>query len=198
MSTRILLVLVLAVTFAAAGCGGGSTHNASVSHRKPSASRTYGVVAPILYLKKIGHPLACNSVLQSLPPASCGGVPVAGYDFKHVPGVVHFHGMGWQTPPLRLIGTWDGHRLTVTETPVRVTSPQGTPGAPRKCTIHGTAGEALVERISHDASAIGLLSASPCRDSAWVLVPVADKATISSLQQAYGDALLVSGWLRPH
>jgi hypothetical protein len=79
----------------------------------------------LLYRTVTKTPTACLTILPSYPPAGCSGVPVTGYDFTRVAGLVRFGAqgaMGWQTQPLRLVGTWNGHALTLIRVPVAVTA----------------------------------------------------------------------------
>src|SRR5439155_2160049 len=98
-----------------------------------SAQPTYAVVAPVLRLAGDRRRTACLAFLLSLPPAGCGGAPVTGDDFRHVPGTVHFHNKGWQTQPMRLVGTWDGHLLTLTRPPLPARRASPAPTPPARC-----------------------------------------------------------------
>ena len=162
-----------------------------------SGQTTYTVVAPVLYLRKVGTPLACLTVLESLPPAGCGGVPVTGYDFRHLVGRVRFHGMGWQSRhALRLVGTWNGHVLTLTRPPSRVRRSTPAPSPPTTCRPTPT-GTALGRRITRAHMRLNMLELGPCGKTAWVLVAVADRATISFIHHRFGRSVIVTGWLRP-
>jgi hypothetical protein len=57
-------------------------------------------------------------VLTSLPPAGCGGPKVRNLDPMTVSGAERFPNGTITTPSVRLVGTWDGDALTVTEPPV--------------------------------------------------------------------------------
>src|SRR5438034_1487266 len=83
---------------------------------QPSSGATYEVVAPLLHPPGSSNTFACDVVLTSDPPAGCSGVVLAGYDFERLPGVSHTVGW-WQTGPMLVVGTWDGHALTVTLPP---------------------------------------------------------------------------------
>ncbi|MEW1840104.1 hypothetical protein AB0392_19345 [Nonomuraea angiospora] len=100
----------LLTTLALAGCG---------------ASEVAGTVSPTRYeangtvLEGGGHgPQLCMMVMESLPP-QCSGLDIAGWDWNKV-GHKSQSGVKWGE--YRVVGTWDGTRLTLTEPP----------GAPRK------------------------------------------------------------------
>jgi hypothetical protein len=159
---------------------------------------TYTVVAPVLYLTRVGTPMACLAMLESLPPAGCAGVPVSGYDFKRVPGLVRFHAMGWQTRPLRLVGTWNGPALALTRAPIPATAARPEPNPPEDCHGQSTpASTALAKRITRDHATFNMLELDPCGDTVWVLVAVADKATISYIHEHFGSSVKIAGWLQP-
>jgi hypothetical protein len=174
-----------------------------VVHSGPAATQastfpTYTVVAPVLYLTRVGTPTACLAVLESFPPAGCGGVPLTGSDFKRVPGLVRFHGMGWQTRPLRLVGTWNGHALALTRAAIRATATRPEPSPPEDC--HGQttpASTALAQRITRDHATFNMLELVPCGPTIWVMVAVADKATISYIHEQFGRSVKIAGWLQP-
>lgn len=159
---------------------------------------TYTVVAPVLYRTTMKAPMACLAILTSLPPAGCSGVPVTGYDFTRLTGLVRFGATGWETPQLRLIGTWNGHTLTLTRTPVQVTTHRPEPSPPAACHGHATpqAG-ALARRITRAHARIRMLELSPCGDTVWLLIAVADKATNSYIHEHFGSRVRIAGWLQP-
>ncbi len=179
-----------------AGCGAGS-HPATTQlpDRAGPVRATYVVSAPVLEMH--GTQTACDAILTSYPPAGCSGVPVRGYDFAHIPGVVRYGGMGWQTPVLRLTGRWDGHALVVSRVAATTTG-QAPPDAPDACRAGPhPRGEALARRIAHDAApGMRLIAFGPCGRTAWVLVPVADRSTVRAIRLRYGKGVIVDGWLR--
>jgi hypothetical protein len=200
----LLLVIGWLLAVVAAGCGQAAsstrpTNGVSPAPVAATQPASYEVVAPVLHLNRVGKPMACLTFLQSLPPAGCGGVAVTGYDFTKVPGLVRFADMGWQTPPLRLIGTWDGHALTVTSVSPAAASAQSEPGPPKACdgSRETAASRALARAITRAHLRIKMLELSPCREAAWVLVAVADQSTISYIRDRFGDRVIVKGWLRP-
>jgi hypothetical protein len=94
----------------------------------PAATR-YEVTAP-LQLATGGKVFACYAFLLSYPAEGCGGILVRGVDFSQVPNVGGYGGGAVVSPPMRLVGTWDGTALTLTESPQPA---QKEPGLPQPC-----------------------------------------------------------------
>jgi hypothetical protein len=160
--------------------------------------RTYQIVAPILHPRGSAKTLACDVVLLSIPPAGCSGVPIAGYAFENLPGVIHAAGAWWTVQPFLLIGTWDGHRLVVTRRPVPRRRGREEPPLPSYCRGYATfVSAAFARRITRHRERIHLLSLTPCAGKVWAVVAVADRATRSYLRRHFGTRVLVGGWLRP-
>src|SRR5919198_6769681 len=119
--------LGLALAAALTSCSSPSHTAPSAAHRpsleasassvgvqvRPTRRILYRVVAPVLQTRGMRAPLACQTILQSLPPAGCGGVEVRGFDFESLHGVQRGGG-SWWTPQLLLVGTWNGRVLTLT------------------------------------------------------------------------------------
>lgn len=162
-----------------------------------SGSRLYTVTASVLYRPAMRTPHACLTVLESLPPVGCGGVPVGGYDFRHVPHVIHFAGGGWQTPELRLAGAWDGHTLVLARPPAPARLGAREPVPPALCGgRQAPAARSLAKRITRAHVRLGLIELAPCGRRVWVLVGVADPPTRSVLHHLFGRRVIVRGWLR--
>jgi hypothetical protein len=156
----------------------------------------YAAVAPLLRIRGRMVTLACEVILTSLPAAGCSGVPVTGVDIRPIPEVSHIGGT-WETRPLRLTGTWDGHSLHVTAPPApSSTSPA--PSPPMRCRVPSTSfASALANRIGAHHAGLPVLETSACGSTAWVLVAVADAPTVSAIHHRFGARVIVSGWLRP-
>jgi hypothetical protein len=85
--------------------------------------------ATLLQLARGPVTLCGGAVLTSLPPAGCGGPEVLGLDPMDVPGAERFANGTVTTPSVRLVGTWDGTALTVTE-PFELRRPTPEPAPP--------------------------------------------------------------------
>ena len=92
----------------AIGCG-----TVSLTHPAHRYTITTG------FLSVEGGPvMACYLMTLSLPPTGCGGVVVHGVHIRRLPGAHAVSNGTVQTSTMRLVGTWDGQALTLTEPPV--------------------------------------------------------------------------------
>jgi hypothetical protein len=163
----------------------------------PSSSATYEVVAALLHPPGSSNTFACDVVETSYPPAGCSGVALAGYDFERLPGVSHTVGW-WQTGPMLVVGTWDGHTLTVTQPPSPRRTQQPEPSPPASCTGRTRQTAILGAKIARDGEKLNLMIVQACWNTVWILVPVADDSTVAYVHDHFGPRVLVSGWLHPH
>src|SRR5467141_599776 len=78
-------------------------------------STKYEVTAPLLSVGE--EPVyACGGfILHTL--TGCAGIVVHGVDVGQIPGVESYPWGSRLTPPVRLVGTWDGRALTLTQSP---------------------------------------------------------------------------------
>jgi hypothetical protein len=145
-----------------------------------------------------GRVFACfSSALMDW--ASCAGVEVKGLDISQVPDGGGDHGLPW-SQTMRLVGTWDGQALTLTEAPQVAQAP---PGMPPLCRQDSNAQPGLdttprqIEVIDALRSrGVDVLESAGCdRTTVGVLVPVADEATVAWITSHY--RVNVVGWLRP-
>jgi hypothetical protein len=107
---------VVAVAIGVAALGHPSSAPAARPSPRPSTQLWAGTAA---LLQTPGHGLLLcgGGTLDSLPPAGCGGAIVHGLDPMTVPGAHRFPNGTITAPSVRLVGTWDGTALTVTEPP---------------------------------------------------------------------------------
>lgn len=162
----------------------------------PAAIR-YELSAPLL--ANGGRVFACFSDALMGPAAGCGGIEVKGVDVSQIPDGGGDHGSPW-SQTMRLVGTWDGQALTLTEAPQPA---QTAAGLPQPCAADATSEpgpDAIGLQIQViDALAtrgIHVLMSTGCGgDTVGVLVPVADEATVSWLTSRYHARVV--GWLQP-
>jgi hypothetical protein len=167
------------------------------AERASSRGRLYTVTASVLYRPGMRTPHACLTCLESLPPVGCGGVPVAGFDFRHLPHVTHFARGGWQTPELRMAGAWDGRTLMLARRPSLARALSRDPVPPPACQGQQAPGtNLLAKRITRGHARLGLIELLACGRRVWALVAVADPATRSFIRHHFGRRVTVSGWLR--
>jgi hypothetical protein len=157
----------------------------------PAAVR-YELDAPLLATG--GRVFACFS--DDLMNTGCGGIEVKGVDVSQIP-----EGGGnppW-SPMMRLVGTWDGQALTVTEAPQVAQRP---PGLPPLCTQDVNAqpepdsmqGQIEVIRALQSRGADVLESNGCDHATVGVLVVVADDATVDWMTKHY--RVNVVSWMR--
>ena len=165
----------------------------------PAATR-YEVTAELL-LASDGRAFACYAYLQSLPSDGCGGIEVRGVDFSQISGMEDFPSGGQGSPPLRMVGTWDGKALTLTESPQPA---EKAPGLPEPCQqdlgFDGApdlmAREPLVWN-GVKAHGIAVLQSMPCDDTTLgITVVVADDNTVAWVTSHY-PGIKIAAWLRP-
>ncbi len=162
----------------------------------PAAIR-YELDAPLLATG--GRVFACFSDALMDPAAGCGGIEVKGVDVSQVPEGGGDHGLPW-SQTMRLVGTWDGHALTLTERP-QLAAPTSGPSLPclgDQVAQPGPDTIALQLQVTDALRARGievLMSTGCDSTTVGVLVPVADDATVSWLTHHY--RVKVAGWLRP-
>lgn len=164
----------------------------------PAATR-YEVTAP-LQLVTGGKVFACYAFLMTYPAEGCGGIEVRGVDFSRMPNVEGYPSGAQVSQAMRLVGTWDGKALTLTESPQPA---QAAPGLPQPCTqdFSPQPGFDSIQLQIEVADAlrnrgIEVLMSTGCDGmTVGVVLPVADEATVSWLTSRYHAR--VAGWLRP-
>jgi len=165
----------------------------------PSPTR-YEVTAP-LQLATGGRVFACYAFLLTYPAEGCGGIEVRGVDFSQMPNVEGFPSGAQVSQAMRLVGTWDGGALTLTERPQPAAKALGLPDA-----CHQELGfEGAPTLMPGDrqvwedlkAHGIAVLESMPCDDTTLgITVVVADDRTVAWVTSHY-PSVRVAGWLRP-
>jgi len=158
----------------------------------PAAIR-YELDAPLLATG--GRVFACFSDAL-MGPTACGGIEVKGVDLSQVP-----EGGGdppW-SPMMRLVGTWDGQALTLTDAPQVAQSPPGLPPLCPQDFNSQPEPDSLQRQIEvMDAlqrRGVGVLESAGCdRATVGVLVVVADDATVDWITKHY--QVNIVSWLR--
>jgi hypothetical protein len=168
VDTRAWIAAAATVALGAAGL-------ALTAGRAPGPVR-YQADATVLENAQHGPELCLAGVLTSLPP-QCGGVPVANWKWSAVAGVESRGGVTW-ADQVRVVGTFDGARFTLTEPP-RASPPVALPPT---CGHPLTVQTPLLERVQAEVTArarelrllgVGL---NPCSGRLEARVVVADQA----------------------
>lgn len=198
----IALVAVIALSLASVGVLLMARHAAHVSYGGPVSGTRYTVTTSLMAAK--GGPLnACFFMPLPEPPIGCGGVEVTNIDVAAIPGTTTYTNGTIGTPTVRLVGTWDGHVLRLTEPPqptkVDGTHPQPVAQAPPPAS--GQTTQQVLDELRRDASAlqkrgIVLLMWGQGADGAEVTLVVADPDSVRYLYNTYGR-MHISGWLQP-
>jgi hypothetical protein len=188
-----LVVLFIALT--SCGAVGGSV----------TSAQQYTVTASLMQ-KPGNDPMACNAIPLSFPPPGCGGVAIHGLDMDSVPGVFTYsNGLRATQTTFRLVGTWDGHALTLMRGPVAAPmsaesriSPecQQEPG-----TVAGGPTPPLMQRVMDDeallrSKGIQLLEFYACKGTVFLGLAVADPPAVAFLTNRYGY-VEIGSWLQP-
>lgn len=187
---RWCVVLVLALI----ACSGGQL--------PVPVGKSYEVVAPLLSVPT-GPTYACLLVDLDYPPSGCGGVLVDLADIGQVPGVFRYQNGTMMTPPMRLVGAWDGQALTLTQRPKPASYTATAMDTPCAATSPAIEPQLLARehQVVQDWDALPrhgvlLLSVGPCGDALKLFAAVADAQTISYLTAAYGPVDVLA-WLSP-
>ena len=170
----------------------------------------YTVVTDLL--AKPGRPIyACYMEALTMPPLdTCGGIVVLGVDIATVAalgGDHPFRGGTRESRPVRLVGTWNGQALTLTQRPVeakRTPAPFVPPPAPLPPPSGEQAAMAGAFQIAGDKSlrrdgahVMGASVGSHGMDVDVALV-VADARAQQALYRHHCDSVYVTeSWLQP-
>jgi photosystem II stability/assembly factor-like uncharacterized protein len=173
-----------------------------VSYGGPVSGTRYTVTTSLMAAK--GGPLnACFAMPLPLPPIGCGGVEVTNVDVATIIGTTTYPNGTVATPPVTLVGTWDGRVLRLTEQPQRAkaagTEPQPVAQAPPASSAKST--QEVLQELRSDSSklrqrGIDLLEWGEGAGGVEVTLVVADPASVQYLYDTYGR-MQISGWLQP-
>lgn len=167
------LAVLLVVPLAASACGSPPDVAA------PAGDTRYTATGTVLQNEDHG-PQLCASVAESYPP-QCGGADIVGWDWTAV-SAESSGGVTWGE--YRVVGTWDGSRLTLTEPPREARPPGG-------------------DRAPGGDGGPGTDMTSPCPEPAGGWRPVdRAKATEEAMRAAMDRAAsadeFAGGWLDQH
>jgi hypothetical protein len=164
----------------------------------PAATR-YEVTAP-LQLATGGKVFACYAFLMTYPAEGCGGILVRGVDFNQMPNVAGYPSGAQVSQAMRLVGTWDGAALTLTESPQPAQKAMGLPEpCQQELGFDGAPGVMAREPEVWNGLkdyGIAVLQTMPCDDKTLgITVVVADDRTVAWMTSHY-QHIKIAGWLR--
>lgn len=184
--------MALAALGLVAGCGSGvANHNSSIPQYRVTA---------ILTSERSGDVRACYFLAYTQPP-QCGiGIQVSGVDLGSIRGVQRYSNGTVVSGPVELTGNWDQGVLAVSTT----APAQSTPTAAhfKSMTPLGTGDPMDAQRrLNADAKVLAnrgivVLENGFKDNNFYVVVAVADDATVAYLTQHYGP-VVVGEWLVP-
>ena len=191
MIRRLPVLIVLVATSVA--CGSAAAH----------PSELYAVTS--IVMQKPGEaPRACFAIPLPEPPIGCGGPALDHADISTMPGFTNYRNGVGASGMVRLVGTWDGQKLTLTRPPEAAATTDQTQ-APN-CAQDGSEPQGpglppMMQKVADDSSnleahGIQVLEMYMCKKSLFMVVPVADKPSVDFLTSRYGN-VKVDGWLLP-
>jgi uncharacterized protein YhdP len=136
-----------------------------------------------------------------MPPAGGSGVEVSGLDLRTVADAMVYDNGTVETPTLRLTGTYDGKRLTLTEPPVPAKSGQGfaetrvTSDDAELVPLEPAALEAIWDKLRPELGD-RFLQASSSGGILHLVLAAATSEQAEQLRTQYGPHLVISSWLR--
>jgi hypothetical protein len=116
MSRRAGFLALNAAVAVLAGCAAAPADPTQSGGGTRDEPQRYAAVAMVLESPEHDPQLCLGGVLESLPP-QCGGPDVVGWDWAAVEDEESMNGTTWGT--WRVVGTWDGEALTLTEPPAQ-------------------------------------------------------------------------------
>lgn len=107
----------------------------------------------VLHLEGGPAYLCLGLIVESRPPAGCGGVILRGVDARTLP-TAHLYGNGTvDTGLVRVVGTWDGHELTPTRPIVKAVPGKSKPFVPLRAACTRPGGTAAADPNGEERAA---------------------------------------------
>jgi hypothetical protein len=194
---RVLVLLLTAAALTACNDEGASSSTSSSADDAPRYA------ASLTVLESPDHgPELCFHVFASNPP-QCDGLSVSGWDWAEVDEEETANGTTWGE--FRVVGTFDGTRLTLSETPGRATEPPDIGASGDQPVESGSASDEELERVREEvfgAEARRSLRveggySDPQRRIIVAHVWVADDEATAYAQERWGDLVELQGILQP-
>ncbi|MHB8589018.1 MAG: WD40/YVTN/BNR-like repeat-containing protein [Candidatus Dormibacteraceae bacterium] len=195
LAVIVLSVASIGVLLMARGTG-------RTSYGGPEAGTRYTVTTSLMAAK--GGPLnACFATPLPYPPIGCGGVEVTNVDVTRILGTTTYPNGTVATPTVKLVGTWDGRVLRLTEQPqpTKVSGTEAQPVAQTPPASSAKSTQEVLQELRSDNSklrqrGIVLLEWGEGAGGVEVTLVVADPDSVQYLYDTYGR-MRISGWLQP-
>jgi hypothetical protein len=137
----------------------------------PSPTR-YQAVTTVLANGRHGPELCLSGILTSDPP-QCGGTPIANWDWSAAPSKHERGGVTW-TDAVRVVGTYDGTRFTLTQPPRAAApgegagpEPDDAPGCAHPQPATGPSLALGIDTSGHEADMVAEWPSDPAVSKTW-------------------------------
>lgn len=148
-------------------------------------------------------PRACSFIPLPLPPIGCGGASVADLDLMSLPDARRYSNGVVSVGVYQLVGVWQDGELHLTEAPSTAAGSETTPqpSCAQNPVEPSPTDEPQGQKLMHDdallkSRGIVVISFGMCRGFLFIVVAVADPATVDFMTSRYAPAK-VAGWLQP-
>ena len=121
---RVTASVLALAGLAAAGCGDQAPPTVTTA---VGDEQIYTATAPVLDTPDGPPHLCLGAMTASLPPTGCGGPEIRNWNWDDVDDAESMGGTTWAT--YTVVGTYDGERFTLTETPTPAGEPHSVVGA---------------------------------------------------------------------
>lgn len=136
------------------------------------------------------------------PPIGCGGPEVVGIDLQTLPGFQRYRNGVESVGTMHLIGTWEAGVLTLIQPPEGASAKDSTP-TPRCAQTPADPGpdstsegrKLMSDEDLLKARGIQVLEFFVCQQALFIVVSVADTATVEFMNDRYAP-VRVAGWLQ--
>lgn len=169
-----------------------------------SVRGTRYTVTTTLMTDRRGRVVACHFYPLPMPPMLCGGVTITNVDPASIAATKTYSNGVVETPRVRMVGTWDGHALRLTEQPESTNAAESVPQpvAQTPPSSSTKSAQQILQELTQDDSSlrqqgIVLLEWGLGSDLLpYVVLAVADPTSVRYLYDTYGR-VNISGWLQP-
>ena len=194
MAAQLRRVLIAVLMMSCSACG-----YAGIAGVRQSPLYT---VTTSLMQKPGQNAVACFAMPLPYPPIGCGGPEVVGVDLQTLPGFQRYRNGVVSVGTVRLVGSWRAGTLALTQPPESASPKDITPVPQCAQTSADPAPDGTPEgrKLMSDPDVlktrgIQVLEFYVCQQALFVVVSVADNATVKFMSETYAP-VKVAGWLR--